>query len=169
MIFDLTIAMGGLLLAVFSFLAMNEATQVSTTQHQHEQGDGVDLGYSGGDPAPAQRRRYETEGPFFFVANKFDEVMAISTEVAYTHYPDAKVPFIDSTGLNNLETLCRNSIKEKKQVILSGVNSDVREKIEQSAIPGIIGQENICDNIHLAVKRAVQIDNELKEKQQEHA
>jgi SulP family sulfate permease len=69
-----------------------------------------------------------------------------------------KVPFIDSTGLNNLEILCRNSKKEKIQVILSGVNSEVREKIERSEIPNLIGKENICSNIHLAVKRAREIE-----------
>ena len=80
---------------------------------------------------------YEIEGPFFFgVANKFDEVMRdIHGKSHIRIIRMRKVPFIDSTGLNNLETLCRNSIKEKKQVILSGVNSDVREKVEQSAIP----------------------------------
>ena len=73
-----------------------------------------------------------------------------------------KVPFIDSTGLNNLEMLCRNSKKEKIQVILSGVNSEVREKIERSEIPHLIGKENICSNIHLAVQRAKEIEATTK-------
>jgi SulP family sulfate permease len=176
-IFDLTIAIGvGLLLAVFSFLKrMNEATQVSRTtgsinitkEMESTSGKTQDEILH----LPNGVEVYEIEGPFFFgVANKFDEVMRdIHGKSHIRIIRMRKVPFIDSTGLNNLETLCRNSIKEKKQVILSGVNSDVREKVEQSAIPGIIGQENICDNIHLAVERAVQIDNELKEKQQENA
>jgi len=73
-----------------------------------------------------------------------------------------RVPFIDSTGLNNLEALCSNSKKEKIQIILSGVKDGVREKIERSAIPGIIGKENICDNIHRAVERAIILDAEWK-------
>ncbi len=176
-IFDLTIAIGvGLLLAVFSFLKrMNEATQVSRTTGSINMSKEMES--TSGEfreeilHLPNGVEVYEIEGPFFFgVANKFDEVMRdIHGKSHIRIIRMRKVPFIDSTGLNNLETLCRNSIKEKKQVILSGVNSDVREKIEQSTIPGIIGQENICDNIHLAVERAVQIDNELKEKQQEHA
>jgi SulP family sulfate permease len=74
-----------------------------------------------------------------------------------------KVPFIDATGLNNLETLCRNSRKEKIEVILSGVKENVHESLNKSAIPQLIGEENICSNIHLAVERAkVLIDEKQK-------
>ncbi len=73
-----------------------------------------------------------------------------------------KVPFIDSTGLNNLELLCRNSRKEKIIVILSGVRNSVREQINKTRIPEIIGKDNICSNIQLAVKKATEIDAELK-------
>ncbi|MDI9604427.1 MAG: sulfate permease [Bacteroidota bacterium] len=171
-IFDLTIAIGvGLLLAVFSFLKrLNEATQVSRTTGSINMTKEMES-TSGKTKdeilhLPHGVEVYEIEGPFFFgVANKFDEVMRdIHGKSHIRIIRMRKVPFIDSTGLNNLETLCRNSIKEKKQVILSGVNSDVREKVEQSQIPSIIGKENICDNIHLAVERAVQIDNKLKKK-----
>ncbi len=171
-IFDLTIAIGvGLLLAVFSFLKrLNEATQVSRTTGSINMTKEMES-TSGKTKdeilhLPHGVEVYEIEGPFFFgVANKFDEVMRdIHGKSHIRIIRMRKVPFIDSTGLNNLETLCRNSIKEKKQVILSGVNSGVREKVEQSQIPSIIGKENICDNIHLAVERAVQIDNKLKKK-----
>lgn len=176
-IFDLTIAIGvGLLLAVFSFLKrMNEATQVSRTTGSINMSKEMESTSSETRDEilhlPDGVEVYEIEGPFFFgVANKFDEVMRdIHGKSHIRIIRMRKVPFIDSTGLNNLETLCRNSIKEKKQVILSGVNSDVREKIERSDIPSIIGKDNICDNIHLAVERAVQIDNEQKKKRQEHA
>jgi SulP family sulfate permease len=176
-IFDLTIAIGvGLLLAVFSFLKrLNEATQVSRTTGSINMTKEMES-TSGKTKdeilhLPHGVEVYEIEGPFFFgVANKFDEVMRdIHGKSHIRIIRMRKVPFIDSTGLNNLETLCRNSIKEKKQVILSGVNSDVREKVEQSQIPSIIGKENICDNIHLAVERAVQIDNKLKKKQEKNA
>lgn len=65
-----------------------------------------------------------------------------------------KVPFIDSTGLKNLEDLCKNSKKEKIQVILSGVNDQVRASLYKSNIPSIIGEDNICSDIHQALDRA---------------
>ena len=107
---------------------------------------------------------YEIDGPFFFgVANKFDDIMRrIGSKTNFRIIRMRKVPFIDSTGLNNLEALCLNSKKEKIQVILSGVNDRVKEKIELSKIPSIIGTENICANIHLAVERATMLSNELE-------
>ena len=119
---------------------------------------------------------YEIDGPFFFgIANKFDEKMRIiGDRPAVRIIRMRKVPFIDATGLNNLETLCRNSRKEKIEVILSGVKENVRESLNKSAIPQLIGEENICSNIHLAVERAkVLIDekqkkNLRKEKKQHH-
>ncbi len=171
-IFDLTIAIGfGLLLAVFAFLKrMNETTQVSRTtgsinmteemeSHSGEMKDEV-------LHLPQGVEVYEIEGPFFFgVANKFDEVMRDLRGHSHIRIIRMrKVPFIDSTGLNNLEALCRNSKKEKIQIILSGVNDSVRGKIERSEIPGIIGAENICNNIHLAVERSVFLDAEWRKR-----
>lgn len=170
-IFDLTIAIGfGLLLAVFTFLKrMNQTTQVSRTtgsinmtkemesHSEHMQEEEVLY-------LPPGVEVYEIEGPFFFgVANKFDEVMRDLHGHSHIRIIRMRrVPFIDSTGLNNLEALCSNSKKEKIQIILSGVKDNVREKIERSAIPGIIGKENICDNIHRAVERAIILDAEWK-------
>lgn len=170
-IFDLTIAIGvGLLLAIFAFLKrMNEATQVSRTTGSIDMSKEVES-HSGEVKEellelPDGVEVYEIEGPFFFgVANKFDEVMRDLRGQSHIRIIRMRrVPFIDATGLNNLETLCSNSRKEKIQIILSGVNKDVREKIEKSSIPEIIGSENICDNIHLAVEQAVLLDAEMKQ------
>ena len=165
-IFDLTIAIAvGLVLAIFAFLKrINESTEVSHTTGKLDLSDESEIQSTVKEDEylqlPDTVEVYEISGPFFFgVANKFDEKMRLSRK----HHDIRiirmrKVPFIDSTGLNNLEILCRNSKKEKIQVILSGVNSEVREKIERSEIPNLIGKENICSNIHLAVKRAREIE-----------
>jgi len=109
---------------------------------------------------------YEIDGPFFFgVANKFDEKMReIGDHPNIRIIRMRKVPFIDSTGLNNLEALCLNSRKEKIHIILSGVKENIRESLNMSKIPMIVGEENICSNIHVAVERAIQIDEELKKR-----
>lgn len=171
-VFDLTIAIAvGLLLAVFSFLKrMNEYTQVSHTTGKIDLDvDSESLVQHGEEEVmhlPKSVEVYEIRGPFFFgVANKFDEKMRLSGEYHEIRIIRMrKVPFIDSTGLNNLEMLCRNSHKEKIQIILSGVNQSVMEKINKSKIPEIIGEENICSDIHLAVKRAIELDAKLKQK-----
>lgn len=171
-IFDLTIAIGfGLILAVFAFLKrMNETTQVSRTTGSINMTEEMESRSSEIKDEvlhlPPGVEVYEIEGPFFFgVANKFDEVMRDLREHSHIRIIRMrKVPFIDSTGLNNLEALCRNSKKEKIQIILSGVKDGVRGKIERSKIPGIIGAENICDNIHLAVERSVYLDAEWRKR-----
>lgn len=164
-IIDLTVAIAvGLLLAVFAFLKrLNESTEVSHTTGELDLSTESETQSNGDEnevlQLPDTVEVYEIRGPFFFgVANKFDEKMRLSGK----HHDIRiirmrRVPFIDSTGLNNLEILCSNSRKEKIQVILSGVNSDVRKKIEKSNIPDIVGRENICSNIHLAVERAEEL------------
>ncbi len=171
-IFDLTIAIAvGLLLALFAFLKrMNESTEISRVTGVIDTNENVETA-SGNTVEeilhlPDSVEVYEIRGPFFFgVANKFDEKMRIWGE----HHDIRiirmrKVPFMDSTGLNNLEILCRNSKKEKIQVILSGVNPNVMAQIEKSKIPEIIGLDNICSNIHLAVERAKVLDAKIKKK-----
>ncbi|MDE7074730.1 MAG: sodium-independent anion transporter, partial [Odoribacter sp.] len=68
-----------------------------------------------------------------------------------------KVPFMDTTGLHNLESLYRLSNKEKIRVILSGVNDQVRDTLMKSPLAHLIGEENICSNIHEALKRAEEV------------
>lgn len=165
-IFDLTIAIAvGLLLAVFAFLKrMNESTKISHTTgsidlskelESHSEDMKEEILY-----LPQGVEVYEIDGPFFFgVANKFDEKMReIGDHPNIRIIRMRKVPFIDATGLNNLENLCRNSRKEKIQIILSGVKDNIRESLCRSEVPQIVGDENICSHIHLAVKRAWEID-----------
>jgi Sulfate permease and related transporters (MFS superfamily) len=171
-IFDLTIAIEvGLLLAIFAFLKrMNESTKISRTTGEID--ISKEMESHSGDlkeevlHLPHGVEVYEIDGPFFFgVANKFDEKMReIGDHPNIRIVRMRKVPFIDATGLNNLEILCRNSKKEKIQIILSGVKENVRDSLYKSQIPLLVGEENICSNIHLAVERAKQLDVELKKR-----
>ncbi|MDY9918075.1 sulfate permease, SulP family [Porphyromonadaceae bacterium NLAE-zl-C104] len=165
-IFDLTIAIGvGLMLAIFGFLKrMNESIQISRTTGSIDLAKEMESQSADTQEEvlhlPDGVEVYEIEGPFFFgVASKFDEITReLGDHPRIRIIRMRMVPFIDSTGLNNLEMLCRRSKKEKIQIILSGVKENVRESIEKSDIPQIIGSENICSNIHLAVERAVLLD-----------
>jgi SulP family sulfate permease len=163
-IFDLTIAIEvGLLLAIVLFLKrINQIAQVSVIRGQldltHESEftldeetlilpDGVEV--------------YEIDGPFFFgIANKFDESMRQIGDSSKIRIIRMRlVPFIDSTGLHNLTSLCRKSMNDGIQVILSGVKPNVHALIEKSEIPAMIGKINICSNINIALARANEILN----------
>lgn len=169
-ILDITIAIEvGLVLAVFIFInRMSKSTQVSVTTDQVDISKEIES--HSGDLSneilhlPKDVEVYEIDGPFFFgVANKFDDIMrSIGSKANFRIIRMRKVPFIDATGLNNLEILCKNSHKEKIQIILSGVTDHVKEKIRLSEIPHIIGEENICSNIHSAVKRASELSKKLE-------
>ena len=102
---------------------------------------------------------YEINGPYFFGAgNRFEEIMA-----AFGDRPKVriirmrKVPFVDSTGIHNLTNLCIMSQKEGIQIVLSGVNSTVRSTLEKSGFNELVGENNICSHINLALKRANEI------------
>ena len=102
---------------------------------------------------------YEIEGPFFFgVANKFDEIMrAVGKDTKIRIARMRKVSFIDSTGLHNLEIFIKSSHKNNCTVILSGVNPTVRRTLEKAKINLLVGPENVCDNIYMALDRAKEV------------
>ncbi len=168
-VFDLTIAIEvGLILAVFIFInRISKSTQVSVTTDKVDISKEIES-HSGNleDEVlhlPKDVEVYEIDGPFFFgVANKFDDIMReVGTKANFRIIRMRKVPFIDATGLNNLTNLCRKSQKENIQIILSGVSEHVKEKITKTNIPVIIGEDNICANIHSAVEKATKLSEEF--------
>jgi SulP family sulfate permease len=102
---------------------------------------------------------YEINGPFFFGAGtRFEDIMA-----RYGSHPRVriirmrKVPFIDSTGMHNLENMCQMSQKEGITVVLSGVNAKVESVLKRNHFNELLGEENICNHIDLALARANEI------------
>ena len=162
-IFDLTIAIEiGLLIAMLLFMRrVAETTRVSvatdvinlTEENETHQQQEEKLAI------PRGVEVYEIDGPFFFgIANKFDSVMKSMGDKPHVRVIRMrKVPFMDSTGLHNLESLIRLSKAEGIQVVLSGVNERVRHVLERSNVDRMIGPENICADIHQALERASRI------------
>lgn len=168
-IFDLTIAIEvGLILAIFLFIRrITETTKVSVIKDKLKINEEENPLHSDDNlKLPKGVEVYEIDGPFFFgIANKFDESMRTIGETSKVRIIRMrKVPFIDGTALHNLEILCTKSQKEDITIILSGVRTNVRIELEKAHFPQLIGEQNICDNIHLAVKRADEILGNLKYK-----
>ena len=158
-IFDLTIAIeAGLLLAVLLFLRrISETTSISIFKSEVNEADYDDDGTEREKlQLPQGIEVYEIEGPFFFgVANKFEEVMKqVGDKPKIRIIRMRKVPFIDSTGVHNLENLIKQSQNDNVQVLLSGVNEKVHAVLENTGLEAMIGQKNICTNIYLALERA---------------
>lgn len=158
-IFDLTIAIEvGLLLALVLFMKrMSEVTRITVAKNQLDLSAESEIYHEEEKLiVPQGVEVYEIDGPFFFgVANKFDECMkTIGDKPSIRIIRMRKVPFIDTTGLHNLESLYRLSEKEKIRIILSGVNERVREVLTKAGFAQTIGEENICSNIRDALKRS---------------
>lgn len=158
-IFDLTIAIEvGLVLAIFVFMKrMSDVTEISVKKEKLDLSHDSEIIHDDEVLAlPKGVEVYEINGPFFFgIANKFDEEMRIIGDTPHIRIIRMRrVPFIDSTGLHNLEVLCKKSKKDKIRIILSGVRPEVRDSLRKSGFGDLLGMENVCDNIHDALGRA---------------
>lgn len=165
-IFDLTIAIEvGLLIACLLFMKrMAETTDVKVIMDEIDPNDELDIEQGNLEhlTIPKGVEVYEINGPYFFGAgNKFEEVMAVFGDRPVVRVIRMrKVPFVDSTGIHNLKNLCIMSRKEGIEIVLSGVNSNVRAVLEGSGFNELIGKENICDHISTALKRSKEIIGE---------
>ena len=108
---------------------------------------------------PAGVEVYEIDGPFFFgLASRFEELEQMKkpgTKVRIIRM--RKVPFIDSTGVNNLRNLCERTRKRGVTVILSGVTEQVKASLEKFGVDKEIGAENIFPHIVPALAQAKEI------------
>ncbi len=162
-IFDLTIAIEiGLLLAVVLFLRrVMENTEIKVYGSQLDAAENTDLSTHEELSLAPGVQVYEIDGPFFFgVATKFDEMMRTTVGEAKPKVRIIrmrKVPFIDSTGLHNLEILVQSSRAEGIHVVLSGVREEVRAVLHKNHIDDLIGADHICNHISSAVVKANQI------------
>ena len=161
--FDLTLAIEvGLVMAIVLFMrrAMGSA-HISVMRNEmgvHNDGENDEV-----LTIPAGAEVFEIEGPFFFgIANKFDELTRNTDAMPIRIIRMRKVTFIDATGLHNLEIFIQASHKEGRTVILSGVHDNVEKSLRKAGIVNLVGAENICSNIHLALQRAQELSDKLE-------
>ena len=163
-IFDLTIAIEwGLVIACVLFMRrVMETTEISVIKNEIDPNMESDLEvHEEHLIVPEHVEVYEINGPYFFgIATKFEDLMS---QLQDHERPIVrivrmrKVPFIDSTGIHNLTNLCEMSQKDNIQIVLSGVNEKVHKVLEKSGFYELLGEENICPNINIALERAKSI------------
>lgn len=102
---------------------------------------------------------YEIDGPFFFgLASRFEEFEKMKQKGAKVRIIRMrKVPFIDSTGINNLRNLCERTRKRGVTVILSGVTEKVHASLVKFGVDKEIGAENIFPHIIPALAKATEL------------
>ena len=166
-IVDLTVAIEvGVVLAIVLFvrrvmqtstISVLEGNQVAATEDLEkaslEDTDRLDI--------PKGVEVYEIDGPFFFgLASRFEELenqKSGGTKVRIIRM--RKVPFIDSTGINNLRNLCERTHKRGVTVILSGVTENVHKSLVKFGVDLEIGPEYIFPHIVPALEKATEIVN----------
>lgn len=165
-IFDLTIAIEvGLIIACLLFMRrMSETTDVHIISNEinpDDEDSDMHLGNIEHLTIPKGVEVYEINGPYFFGAgNRFEEIMAtLGDRPKVRIIRMRKVPFVDSTGIHNLTNLCEMSQKEGIQIVLSGVTEKVHSQLNKAGFYDIVGQDNICSHIDIALDRAKEIIN----------
>lgn len=155
-IFDLVIAIEiGLLVAVLLFMKrMSDVTEVHSWKYAEDE-----------EEAEREKLRklsphinvYEISGPLFFGAADVIGRIAVKDHAKCLILRMRSVPALDSTALNAMTDLYKNCEKRGITLILSHVNQQPMKVMEKAGFAQKVGQENFCENIDRAIKRAEEL------------
>jgi SulP family sulfate permease len=151
---DLTVAIEvGVVLSALLF--MKRMAEINSKVHHEVDTDIVEK-YP---DMPKEVGVFEISGPLFFAsAKEYSAViksMGVRAKVLVIRM--RHVPFIDSTGANNLKDAINNIQNTGTKVVLSGVRDSVRKDLEKFHVEKLVGEENILHTFDLAVTRAKEI------------
>ncbi len=151
---DLTVAIEvGVVLSALLF--MKRMAEINSKVHDEVDTDIVEM-YP---DLPKEIGVFEISGPLFFAsAKEYSAViksMGVRAKVLIIRM--RHVPFVDSTGANNLKDAIHNIQANGTKVVLSGVRNTVKEDLEKFHVEKLVGEENILHTFDLAVARAKEI------------
>ena len=107
---------------------------------------------------------FRIHGPFLFGATDKIEVV---TENMHELPPIVVIRLrnmtaLDATGLFALEEVAKNLQKSGRTLILCGAREQPAQLIHQAEFEEIVGAENICENVQVALGRAEDIFEQLE-------
>jgi len=149
---DLTVAIQvGVVLSAILF--MKRMADISDKRMNNIVDTDVIVDYS---DLPAGLNVFEISGPLFFAsAQKYSELLeeaGINSKVLIIRM--RHVSFVDQTGLHNLQETVKMLQGAGVSVLLSGVNNEVLNDFEKSAILNLIPEQNIFDAFEEALNSA---------------
>jgi SulP family sulfate permease len=154
---DLAVAIEvGVVLAAFLFMHRVVAvTQVGFVTGSLEE-DPDDPYAIGKRTVPKGVEVFEINGPFFFgAADKFrDMLREIQHRPKILILRMRHVPSIDATGMRALEDLYEQALKDKTQLIISGMSDTLLAKLKSFGFVEKLGENYIHKNIDQALDHA---------------
>ncbi len=154
-IFDLVIAIevGMVLTAILFMKRMSEVTEVEGWKYIDEDDD-TDPDSISLRQVPRNTLVYEISGPLFFGAADKMLNINLTDKDKVLILRMRSVNALDATAMHTLEELYGKCKKKKITMILSHVNEQPMRTIKKAGFDKILGEENFCDHIDDALKRA---------------
>jgi SulP family sulfate permease len=161
---DLTVAVeAGMILAALLFISRVAATTtVSQVTDDYVEDGRVHILQD--KDIPYYATIFRIHGPFLFGAT---DKISVVTENMHKLPPIVMIRLrnmtaLDATGLFALEEVARNLQKTGRTLILCGAREQPAQLIQQAEFEEIVGAENICENVQLALRRAEDVFEQLE-------
>lgn len=155
-VFDLVVAIciGFVLATVLFMKRMADVTTVSGWEYIDENTDVDNIRLK---TVPKNTLVYEITGPLFFGASDKISNIIRETKNSVIILRMRSVGTIDATGIHSLEEIVKKGVKKNITIIFSHLNEQPMSVLKKSGLYELVGEENICDNIDEALKRAEKI------------
>jgi SulP family sulfate permease len=100
---------------------------------------------------------YEISGPLFFGSAKqyAQTIKEIGFQSKILIIRMRHVPFVDSTGLHNLQGMIKSLQNSGVKIVLSGVNDSVMKDLKEHQLSSLIGESNILHSFDDALNHSI--------------
>ncbi len=163
---DLTVAVeAGMILAALLFISrVASTTTVSQVTDDYVEDGRVHILQD--KDIPYYATIFRIHGPFLFGAT--DKIQAV-TQNLHKLPPVVilrlrNMTALDATGLFAIEEVAKQLHASKRTLILCGAREQPSQLIHQAEFAEVIGEENICDNVQHALRRAEEVYEGLEAK-----
>src|SRR5437588_4138965 len=163
---DLTVAVeAGMILAVLLFISrVANTTTVSQVTDDYVEDGRIHILQD--KDIPYYATIFRIHGPFLFAAT--DKISVVTENL---HKPPPVVILrlrnmtaLDATGLFAIEEVAKQLHASKRTLILCGAREQPAQLIHQAEFAEAIGEENICENVQHALRRAEEVYERLDSK-----
>jgi SulP family sulfate permease len=161
---DLTVAVeAGMILAALLFISrVASTTTVSQVTEDYVEDGRVHILQD--KDIPYYATIFRIHGPFLFGAT--DKIQAVTQNIH--KLPPVVIlrlrnmTALDATGLFAIEEVARTLHASKRTLILCGAREQPAQLIHQAEFAEVIGEENICENVQHALRRAEEVYERLE-------